>query len=165
MLVRKTLDMENAARFLSLRYERGVIVYDTYRLSNKIRYRPAIFNLSMWIVRQRTGQQDQFVEHGGVVRWQGTQDFPPHEAVLFCECPMSIKNFERRTRDTASEAVIYVPPTWEEHALAIWTRARPNRLRKRMLGLRKMVEYVESLPEFTPKVYNHEQSRAAVSAA
>lgn len=88
---------------------------------------------------------------GALITWRNSNREGAHDAIIFVECPKSLKEMERASVNTRSVGVVYAPPTWRLHEQQIIKR-HPHGSRKRARQLEKLAlmrYFVEHLPELT----------------
>ena len=88
---------------------------------------------------------------GALLTWRNDNKEGKHDAIVFVECPKSLKALERASVNTRSVGVIYEPPTWRQHEHQI-IRRHPQESRKRARQLEKLAlmrYFIEHLPELT----------------
>lgn len=67
------------------------------------------------------GSKDKWRKEGGILidRSAAAREIGPCDAQIFCEVPLSFVRFERLTKHTESQIVVFKPPSWATHESAI----------------------------------------------
>jgi hypothetical protein len=136
---------EKAANLLAKNYDR-VLVRMVYSMQPYIRFRPKMLNDKAYVVRHNIGDPSGFER--GVCLWyraiEGNGPPPiPINAMLFAECPRSMKELKSLAANVSHEIVIYQPPTWEAHTATITRRSSPAKLHNNLICLRDFIKFVE----------------------
>ena len=65
-------------------------------------------------------------DEGGILVYQGRPScditIPPHDAMLIAECPMSLSDLEKWTKETTDAVCVYAPPHWVRHRTWVMSR-------------------------------------------
>jgi hypothetical protein len=143
--------MEWAANVL-LEQFRMVLIRAAYDNYVRIRFRADDVKDKRLYFGKVPSQFRKWREKGGaLITWKNNNREGEHDAIVFVECPKSLKELERASVNTKSVGVIYAPPTWRMHEQQIIKR-HPHGSRKRARQLEKlslMRYFVEHLPELT----------------
>ncbi len=143
--------MEWSANVL-LEHFRMVLVRAAYDNYVRIRFRADDIEDQRLYFGKVPSQFSKWRENGGaLLTWRNDNKEDAHDAILFVECPKSLKALERASVNTRLVGVIYEPPTWRLHEQQIIKR-HPHGTRKRDRQLEKlslMRYFVEHLPELT----------------
>ncbi len=143
--------MEWAAN-LMLENFRQVLIRAAYDNYVRIRFRADDVEDSRLYFGKVPSQFEKWRANGGaLITWRNDNREGPHDAILFVECPKSLKALERASVNTRLLGVIYEPPSWRQHEAQI-IRRHPHGGRKRARQLEKldlMKYFVEHLPELT----------------
>lgn len=142
--------MEWATNLL-LEHFRKVLVRAAYDNYVRIRFRADDVTGRLYFGKVPS-QFRKWEENGGaLITWKNNNREGAHDAIVFVECPKSLKSLERASVNTVSLGVIYEPPTWRLHEQQIIKR-HPHGSRKRSRQLEKLAlmrYFVEHLPELT----------------
>lgn len=143
--------MERSANLLIEHY-RTVLIRAAYDNYTRIRFRADDVDDSRLYFGRVPSQFKRWGETGGaLITWRNDNREGAHDAILFVECPKSIRMLHRATASTRNVGVVYVPPTWTPHEDQIKKR-HPDGSRKRarqLEGLALVRYFVEHLPELT----------------
>lgn len=111
-------DKTEWATTLLAKHYRHVVLRGTHVLSTRIRVDRS--KLGEFFLGRNADhakhQVDLWREQGGILLDYQNGNLPiPHEAHVFCECPMSPRLLEGATAKTLALAVVYRPPSWAHH--------------------------------------------------
>jgi len=143
--------MEWAADVL-LEHFREVLIWCAYDNYVRIRFRADDLKDERLYFGRVPSQFSRWRKTGGaLITWRNDNKEGAHDAIVFAECPKSLRALEKATVNTRSIGVIYQPPSWRNHEQQIIKR-HPLGSRKRARQLEKlslMRYFVEHLPELT----------------
>lgn len=145
----RTTRMEWAANLL-VEFYRQVLIRAAYDNYTRIRFRADDFKGPHFYFGRVPSQFAKWRDTGGaLLTWRNDNKEGPHDAILFVECPKSLKAMERASVNTRSVGVVYVPPTWRLHEEQIKFRHTGRRRDRQLEKLTLMRYFVEHLPELT----------------
>lgn len=145
----RTKRMEWAANLLVENY-RLVLVRAAYDNYTRIRFRADDVEDSRLYFGRVPSQFRRWRETGGaLITWRNDNKEGAHDAILFVECPKSLKEMQRASVNTTALGVVYVPPTWRAHEEQIVLRHEGRKRERQLEKLTLMRYFVEHLPELT----------------
>ncbi len=153
----RTTEPELSCNVLVKHFAR-VIVQQHAEFSMCIRFRADMVKGAQVFFDRVPSQLKSWQGKGGVLITNSRNDpkyrnFGPHDALVMSECPTRMSLLERAFRETVTLGVIRERPNWETYETAIRTRRSypPQKIERRVKMLYEVRDFVDALPEFSPR--------------